>query len=147
MQTSIHLSIQQEPQTRGLEGYGSSSSSPTMQRFIPIEHGQQEVQPIFTLGRTWRQLPEDMSQRSYGNQQIMESQQEIQTPGGKDSQYKGESNHYPSHRRTNEPDINYSYSFRLTRIKHTRLPSGSTSFRHQHISYQESPFFTIPGTL
>ncbi|MBW0585791.1 hypothetical protein O181_125506, partial [Austropuccinia psidii MF-1] len=40
---SIHTPIQQEPQTRGLEGYGSSSSAPpTPQRFISMEHGQQE---------------------------------------------------------------------------------------------------------
>ncbi|MBW0554413.1 hypothetical protein O181_094128 [Austropuccinia psidii MF-1] len=45
--------IQQEPQTRGLERYGSSSSDPpTPQRFISIEHGQQGVQPGIPLGRT-----------------------------------------------------------------------------------------------
>ncbi|MBW0488716.1 hypothetical protein O181_028431 [Austropuccinia psidii MF-1] len=33
--TAIHIPIQQEPQTRGLERYGSSSSAPpTPQRFI-----------------------------------------------------------------------------------------------------------------
>ncbi|MBW0591978.1 hypothetical protein O181_131693 [Austropuccinia psidii MF-1] len=41
---AIPTPIQQEPQTRGLEGYGSSSSAPpTPQRFIPMEHGQQQV--------------------------------------------------------------------------------------------------------
>ncbi|MBW0485195.1 hypothetical protein O181_024910 [Austropuccinia psidii MF-1] len=41
---SIHFTIQQEPQTRGLEKYGSSSSAPpTPQRVISMEHGQQEV--------------------------------------------------------------------------------------------------------
>ncbi|MBW0461013.1 hypothetical protein O181_000728 [Austropuccinia psidii MF-1] len=49
----IHLPIQQKPQTRGLGGYGSSSSArPTPQRHIPMEHGQKEVQPSITLGRT-----------------------------------------------------------------------------------------------
>ncbi|MBW0549095.1 hypothetical protein O181_088810 [Austropuccinia psidii MF-1] len=42
--SAIHLPIQQEPQTRGLEGYGSSSSAPqTPQKSIPMEHGQQGV--------------------------------------------------------------------------------------------------------
>ncbi|MBW0549973.1 hypothetical protein O181_089688, partial [Austropuccinia psidii MF-1] len=48
---SIQLPIQQEPLTRGLEGYGSSSSAPpTPQRSFPMEHGQQEVQPCEPVG-------------------------------------------------------------------------------------------------
>ncbi|MBW0527316.1 hypothetical protein O181_067031 [Austropuccinia psidii MF-1] len=44
--SAIHFPIKQEPQTRGLERYGSSSSAPpTPKRFISMEHGQQEVQP------------------------------------------------------------------------------------------------------
>ncbi|MBW0502625.1 hypothetical protein O181_042340 [Austropuccinia psidii MF-1] len=72
---SIHTPIQQEPQTRGLEGYGSSSSTPpNPQRFVSMEHGQQEVQPGISLGRAWSKLPEDLSQRdrlqrTYGNHQ------------------------------------------------------------------------------
>ncbi|MBW0546743.1 hypothetical protein O181_086458 [Austropuccinia psidii MF-1] len=51
---AIHFPIQQEPQSRGLARYGSSSSAPpTPQRFISMEHGQQEVQPVIRLGRTW----------------------------------------------------------------------------------------------
>ncbi|MBW0487483.1 hypothetical protein O181_027198 [Austropuccinia psidii MF-1] len=100
--SAIHLPIKQEPQTRGLEGYGSSSSAPTTpQRSFPMEHGQQEVQPSIPLGRSWSKLPEDMSQidtlqRYYGNHQCMESHQEFQTPGGEANQDKGESSHYPS---------------------------------------------------
>ncbi|MBW0517738.1 hypothetical protein O181_057453 [Austropuccinia psidii MF-1] len=57
--SAIHFAIQQKPQTRGLEGYGSSSSAPpTPQRSSPIEHGQKAVQPRIPLGRTWRNLPE-----------------------------------------------------------------------------------------
>ncbi|MBW0549623.1 hypothetical protein O181_089338 [Austropuccinia psidii MF-1] len=42
--TSIHFPIKQEPQTRGLERYGSSfSAPPTPQRFISMEHGQKEA--------------------------------------------------------------------------------------------------------
>ncbi|MBW0479254.1 hypothetical protein O181_018969 [Austropuccinia psidii MF-1] len=79
---AIKLPIQQKPQTRGLEGYGSSSSaSPTPHRLIPMENGQQEVQPSITLGRTWRKFPEDMSQSSYGKHQRKESQQAVQTTG------------------------------------------------------------------
>ncbi|MBW0477035.1 hypothetical protein O181_016750 [Austropuccinia psidii MF-1] len=72
---AIHTSIQQKPQTRGLEKHASSSSAPpTPQRFISMEHGQQEVQPGVSLGRTWRKLPEDLSQqdrlqRPYDNHQ------------------------------------------------------------------------------
>ncbi|MBW0487873.1 hypothetical protein O181_027588 [Austropuccinia psidii MF-1] len=74
---SIHLPIQQRPQTKGIKGYGSSSSSlPTPQRLFPMEHGQHKVQPSFTLGITWSRLPEDISQRdtlqkSYGKHQRM----------------------------------------------------------------------------
>ncbi|MBW0480736.1 hypothetical protein O181_020451 [Austropuccinia psidii MF-1] len=61
--TSIHLPIQHRSQTRGLEGYESSSSAPqTPHRHILMEHGQNVVQYSFTLGKTWRKLPEDMSQ-------------------------------------------------------------------------------------
>ncbi|MBW0485917.1 hypothetical protein O181_025632 [Austropuccinia psidii MF-1] len=42
--SAINLPIQQKIQTRGLEGYGSSSSAqPTPQRSFPMEHGQQEI--------------------------------------------------------------------------------------------------------
>ncbi|MBW0547039.1 hypothetical protein O181_086754 [Austropuccinia psidii MF-1] len=51
---AIYFPMQQEPQTRGLDRHGSSSSAPpTPQRFISMEHGQQEVQPGIPLGRTW----------------------------------------------------------------------------------------------
>ncbi|MBW0493976.1 hypothetical protein O181_033691 [Austropuccinia psidii MF-1] len=85
---SIYFPIQQEPQTRGLERYGSSSSAPpTPQRFISMENEQQEVQFGIPRGRTRSKLPEDLSQkdrlqRPYGNKQMLESHQEVQTPGG-----------------------------------------------------------------
>ncbi|MBW0540336.1 hypothetical protein O181_080051 [Austropuccinia psidii MF-1] len=94
--TALHPPIQWELQTRGLKGYGSSSSAPsTPQRSIPMENGKHEVQPSFTLVITGSMLPEGMSQRdtlqrSYGNHQRIESQLEVQTPGGKGSQDKGE---------------------------------------------------------
>ncbi|MBW0575252.1 hypothetical protein O181_114967 [Austropuccinia psidii MF-1] len=115
---AIHTPIQQEPQTRGLEGYGSSSSAPpTPQRLISMEHGQQKVQPGKSLGRTWSKLPEDLSQRPYDNHQRLESYQAVQTPGGKGTEDKGESSHYPSYNRTVNPDRAYSDSFRLTRSR------------------------------
>ncbi|MBW0587391.1 hypothetical protein O181_127106 [Austropuccinia psidii MF-1] len=47
----IHFLIKEEPQTRGLERYGSSSSAPpTPQRFISMEHGQKEVQLGIPMG-------------------------------------------------------------------------------------------------
>ncbi|MBW0568898.1 hypothetical protein O181_108613 [Austropuccinia psidii MF-1] len=77
----------------------------------------------------------------------MESQQAVQIPQGKGIQNKGESSHYPRHRRTNEPKREYSYSLRLTRSKPTIIPSGFTPLRHKQISGQESPLFTIPGSF
>ncbi|MBW0540852.1 hypothetical protein O181_080567 [Austropuccinia psidii MF-1] len=148
---AIHFPIEQEPQTRVLERHGSSSSAPsTPQRFISMEHRQNEVPPGIPLGRTWSNLPEDLSQRDrlqrpYGNNKRLESPQEVQTPGGEGKQDKGESSHYPSYRRTAYPDSAYSDSFRLTRSRPNKLSSGFTPFRNQQISGQESPFFTITG--
>ncbi|MBW0483788.1 hypothetical protein O181_023503 [Austropuccinia psidii MF-1] len=148
--SAIHFPIQQETQTRGLERYGSSSSAPpTPQRFISIEHGKQEVQPGIPLGRTWSKFPEDLSQRDrlqtpYGNHQRLESHREVQTPGGEGRQDKGESSHYPSYRRTADPDRAYSDSFMS---RPNQLSSGLTPFRNQQISGQESPYFTTPGSF
>ncbi|MBW0573719.1 hypothetical protein O181_113434 [Austropuccinia psidii MF-1] len=51
--SAIHFTTQQKPQTRGLEGYGSSFSAPqTPQRSFPMKHGQQEVQSSTPWGRT-----------------------------------------------------------------------------------------------
>ncbi|MBW0464253.1 hypothetical protein O181_003968 [Austropuccinia psidii MF-1] len=77
--------------------------------FFPLENRQQEVQPSFILGRTWIRLPEDRSQRytlqkTYGNHQRLEYQQEVQTPGVMGSQDKKESSHYTIHRRTSQQD-------------------------------------------
>ncbi|MBW0485635.1 hypothetical protein O181_025350 [Austropuccinia psidii MF-1] len=151
--SAIHLTIQHRPKTRGLEGYGSSSSAPpTPQRSFPMKHGKQEVQPSIPLGRTWRKLPEDMYQRDtlqvpYGNHQRLKSHQAVKTPGGEGNQDKVESSHYPSYRRTDEPERDYSDSFRLTRSKPTQLSSSFIPFRNQKISVQESPFFKIPGSF
>ncbi|MBW0586438.1 hypothetical protein O181_126153, partial [Austropuccinia psidii MF-1] len=140
-----------EPETRGLEGYGSSSSAPpTPQIFISMENGQQEVQPSISLGRTWSKLPDNLSQRDrlqgpYGNHQRLESYQALQTPGGKGKQDEGESSHYPSYRRRVNPERAYSDSFRLTRRRPNQLSSGFTPFRNQQVSDQESPRLTITG--
>ncbi|MBW0484514.1 hypothetical protein O181_024229 [Austropuccinia psidii MF-1] len=75
----------------------------------------------------------------------MEFHKAVQTPGGEGNQNKGEISHYPSYRRTAEPERTYSDSFWLTRSRPTQISSGFTSFRNQQISGQESPFFTIPG--
>ncbi|MBW0583573.1 hypothetical protein O181_123288 [Austropuccinia psidii MF-1] len=81
--SAIQLSIQPEPQTRGLERYGSRSSAPppTPKRFISMKHGQQEVQCGIPLGRTWSKFPEDLSQRDrlqrpYSNHERLDSHQE-----------------------------------------------------------------------
>ncbi|MBW0498859.1 hypothetical protein O181_038574 [Austropuccinia psidii MF-1] len=151
--SAIHFPIQQEPQTRGLERYASSSSAPpTPQTFISMEHGKKEGQPGIPLGRTWSKLPEDLShrdrlQRPYGNPQRLESHQKVQTPGGEGKQDKEKSSHYPSYRGTADPDRAYSDFFRLTRSRPNQFSSGFTPFRNQQISGQESPFFTIPGSF
>ncbi|MBW0464729.1 hypothetical protein O181_004444 [Austropuccinia psidii MF-1] len=124
--SAIHIPIQQKPQTRGLEGYGSGSlAPPTLQRPFSMEHRQQEVQPGIPLGRTWTKFPEYLSQRDrlqrpYGNHQSFESHQAVQTPGD---------------------------SFRLRRSRPNQLSSGFMLFRKQHISGQELTFFTIPGNF
>ncbi|MBW0495057.1 hypothetical protein O181_034772 [Austropuccinia psidii MF-1] len=115
-----------------------------------MEHGQQDIQTSIPLGRTWSNFPEDMSQRErlqkpYGNNQSLESHQAVQTPGGEGNQDKGESSHYPSYRSTAYPDRTYSDFFRITRSRPYQLSSGFKPLRHQWISGQESPFFTIPG--
>ncbi|MBW0488181.1 hypothetical protein O181_027896 [Austropuccinia psidii MF-1] len=152
-QSTIHIPVQQKPKTRGLEGYGSSSSAPpTPQRPFSMELGQQDVKPGIPLGRTWSKLPEDLSQRDrlqrpYGNNQMLESHKAFLTPGGEGKLDKGESNHYPSYRRTTDPHRAYSYSFRLTRSRANQLSSGFIPFSNQQISGQESPLFTISGSF
>ncbi|MBW0538622.1 hypothetical protein O181_078337 [Austropuccinia psidii MF-1] len=138
---------------RGLEGYESSSSYPqNPQRLSMMENGKQDLKPSFTLGSTWVNLPEDMSKRDtfkrpYGNHKRLESKQEVQNTGGKGSKNKGESIHYPIHRKTFNPQREYSDNFRLTWRKPTRLPHAFTPLKHQKISGQEFPISTIPGSL
>ncbi|MBW0516373.1 hypothetical protein O181_056088 [Austropuccinia psidii MF-1] len=152
-QCAICIPIEQERQTRGLEGYGSSSSAPsTPQRPFSMEHRQQEVQPGIPLARTWSKLREDISQRDrlqrpYGNHQRLEFHMAVQTPGCEGKKDKGESSHYPSYRRTADPDREYSDSFRITRSRPNQLSSGFIPFKNQQISGQESPFFTMPGSF
>ncbi|MBW0468999.1 hypothetical protein O181_008714 [Austropuccinia psidii MF-1] len=102
-----------------------------------MEHGQQEVQPRPTLGRTWSKFPEDISQR--------ESFKELMviTKGWNSTR-----KFRPlEERATIEPDRASYDSFRLTRSRPTQILSGFTKFRHQQISGQESPFFKIPGSF
>ncbi|MBW0482549.1 hypothetical protein O181_022264 [Austropuccinia psidii MF-1] len=100
-----------------------------------------------------QKLPDDISQREnfqrpHVKHQRLGPKQEFQTPGGKGSQAKVELRHYSSHRRTGVTDIEYSDSISITRIgKPTRLPNGFKPIRHQQISDQESPFFTITGSF
>ncbi|MBW0507367.1 hypothetical protein O181_047082 [Austropuccinia psidii MF-1] len=89
----------------------------------------------------------DRLKRPYDNNQRLESHQEVQTPGGEGNQDKGESTHYPSYRRTTDPDRAYSVTFRLTKNRPNQLSSGFTLSRNIHISGQESPFFTIPASF
>ncbi|MBW0480690.1 hypothetical protein O181_020405 [Austropuccinia psidii MF-1] len=72
---------------------------------------------------------------------------DLMTHGGEGKQDKGESSHYPSYRRTPDPDRAYLDSFRLTRSRPYQLSSGFKPFRNQQISGQESPSFTVPGNF
>ncbi|MBW0555568.1 hypothetical protein O181_095283 [Austropuccinia psidii MF-1] len=106
-----------------------------------MENGQKEVQPGIPLGRTWNKFPEDLSQRDrlqrpYCNHQRLESHQAVHTPGGEGKQGKGESSHYPSYRRTADPDRAYSDSLILTRRRTNQLCSGFKPFRNQQICGQ-----------
>ncbi|MBW0499691.1 hypothetical protein O181_039406, partial [Austropuccinia psidii MF-1] len=74
-------------------------------------------------------------------------QEKVQNTGGEGNQDKGESSHYPSYRRTTEPERTYSDSLRLTRSRPTQPSSCFTPLRHHQISCQESPFVTIPGSF
>ncbi|MBW0508376.1 hypothetical protein O181_048091 [Austropuccinia psidii MF-1] len=79
-----------------LETHRAIASAPqTPQRPFPMEHGKQEVEPGFTLGRTWGKLlgnifQRDILQRPYGNHQILESDQEVKTLRRERSQVKEE---------------------------------------------------------
>ncbi|MBW0488477.1 hypothetical protein O181_028192 [Austropuccinia psidii MF-1] len=90
-------------------------------------HGKQDVQPGIPLGRTKSKLPQDLSQRPYGDHQ--------------------RGNPARNYRRTADPGREYSNSFRLTRSKLNDLSSGFAQFRKQQISAQELPFFTIPESF
>ncbi|MBW0460720.1 hypothetical protein O181_000435 [Austropuccinia psidii MF-1] len=128
---AIHFPIQQKPHTRGLGGYGSDSSAqPTSERPFSMKHGQQEVQPSIPWGRTWRKLPEDMSERDR-LQNLM-----VITKGWN-----------PTRKTTADPERAYSDSFPLTRSRPNQLSRSFTSFRNQQISGQESPSLTIPGSF
>ncbi|MBW0478419.1 hypothetical protein O181_018134 [Austropuccinia psidii MF-1] len=89
----------------------------------------------------------DRLQRPYDNHQSLEYHQAVTAPGGEGKQDKGESSHYPSYRRTDDPHRDYSDSLRLTRHSQNKLSNSFTPSRNQQISGQESPFFTIPGSF
>ncbi|MBW0588163.1 hypothetical protein O181_127878 [Austropuccinia psidii MF-1] len=78
---------------------------------------------------------------------MLESYRAVQTTGGKGTEDKGEPSHYPSYRRTINPDRAYSDSFRRTRSRPNQLSRGFTPFRNKQTSGQESTFFTIAGIL
>ncbi|MBW0514674.1 hypothetical protein O181_054389 [Austropuccinia psidii MF-1] len=128
--SAIHFSIQQKPQTRGLEGYRwFSSAPPKHQRPFSMEHEQQEVQPSIPLGRTWSRY---VSKR-WTSKTLCHD--------------KGESRQYPGYRSTADPERAYSDSFSLTSSRPNQLSSSFKQFRNQQISGQESPFFTIPASF
>ncbi|MBW0525211.1 hypothetical protein O181_064926 [Austropuccinia psidii MF-1] len=113
--------FQQKTSRNGLNRTLLSNPS-NLQRTSPMENGRQEIQPRVPLERTCRKYSEYFSQRDILQRTY--------------------------HRREIEPEITYSDSFRLKRSGNpTRLPSCFTPLRHQQISDQESPYFSIPGRI
>ncbi|MBW0512166.1 hypothetical protein O181_051881 [Austropuccinia psidii MF-1] len=121
--SAIHFPIQQKPQTRGLEGYGSSSSAPqTTQISLPIEHGQQEVQHSIPLGRTWSKFSDNMSQRDtlqrpYGITKGWNPNRKFRLLEERESRI-----------RENQATIQ-AIEEKLTQTGNTQIPSGSQGVR------------------
>ncbi|MBW0585085.1 hypothetical protein O181_124800 [Austropuccinia psidii MF-1] len=87
-----------------------------------MENGRQGIQPRVTPERACRKYSEGFPQRNILQRAY--------------------------HRGEIEPEITYSDSFRLIRSGNpTKLPSGFTTLRNKQISYQESPYFPIPGRI
>ncbi|MBW0548572.1 hypothetical protein O181_088287 [Austropuccinia psidii MF-1] len=83
-----------------------------------MEHGQQEVKPGISLGRTWSKLPEDLSERDrlqgpYVNHQRLESYQAFWTPEARAQRI-----------RENQATIQ-AIEEQLTQTGPTQIPSGS----------------------
>ncbi|MBW0573891.1 hypothetical protein O181_113606 [Austropuccinia psidii MF-1] len=129
----IHKTCQNEPSYTFKKGFQQKASrnglhrtvfpNPSnLQRTYPMENGIQEIKPRVPPERTCRKYSEDFPQRDILQRTY--------------------------HRREIDPEITYSYSFRLIRSGNpTRLSCGFTPLRHQHISDQESPYFPIPGRI
>ncbi|MBW0496156.1 hypothetical protein O181_035871 [Austropuccinia psidii MF-1] len=149
--SSIHIPIQQKPQTRGLEGYGSSSE---LHQLLKGLFQWSMDKKMFNLASHWEELgasfqksQRDTLQRPYGKHQRLEPYQAVQTPGGEGNKDKGESSHYQIYRRTAVPERAHSDSFKLPRSRPNQISSCRTPFGKQQISGQESPFFTIPESF
>ncbi|MBW0501803.1 hypothetical protein O181_041518 [Austropuccinia psidii MF-1] len=88
--SSIHPPIQQKSQTRGLEGYGSSSSAPpTPQRSFPMEHGQQEVKASISGKNLEKGSRRYVSER-YPLRTLWKSPKDEIPPGSSDSWRRGQ---------------------------------------------------------
>ncbi|MBW0474190.1 hypothetical protein O181_013905 [Austropuccinia psidii MF-1] len=117
--TSIHLPIEQEPYTRGLEGCGPiSSAPPTHCGLFLLEHGQKRFQLSITLIRASGKPPEEISQRDtlqrpYGDHQRWGSQQEVQILAEREARM-----------RENQATIQ-DIEEQLNNKEHTLIPSGS----------------------
>ncbi|MBW0467074.1 hypothetical protein O181_006789 [Austropuccinia psidii MF-1] len=113
--------FQQKTSRNGLHRTVFSNPS-NLQRASPMENGRQGIQTRAPLQRTCRKYSEDFCQKD-----ILQRTYHI---------------------RAMEPEITYSYPFRLIRTGNpTRLPCGFTPLRHQQISDQESPYFPILGII
>ncbi|MBW0530921.1 hypothetical protein O181_070636 [Austropuccinia psidii MF-1] len=75
----------------------------------------------------------------YGNHKRLESHHAVQTPGREGNWDMGESSHYPSYRRTAEPERAHSDSFRLKTSRPNRL--SSVFWQKRRIKGQKQDFF------
>ncbi|MBW0468268.1 hypothetical protein O181_007983 [Austropuccinia psidii MF-1] len=79
----------------------------------------------------------DIFQGRYGNQQRLESHQEVQIVRGTGSQDKGESGQNTGYRKEMEPERVNSESFRITRSRPTKFSSGFKPLIIQKLGGQE----------
>ncbi|MBW0501311.1 hypothetical protein O181_041026 [Austropuccinia psidii MF-1] len=106
----IQKLIQQKPQTRGLEGYGSSSSAPPIPQ-SPFQWSMDNNR--FNVASHWEEL--GASCKKICLKEIDFKDLMVITKGRnptrqfrflevRENRMKGESSHYPSYRRTADPD-------------------------------------------
>ncbi|MBW0521508.1 hypothetical protein O181_061223 [Austropuccinia psidii MF-1] len=129
--SAIHIPIQQKPQTRGLEGYGSSSElHQLLKGLFQWSMDKKRFKLAFHLEELGARF-QKICLREIPFKDLMEI-----TKGWN-----------PTRQRTSVPERAHYDSFKLPRSRPNQISSHLTPFGHQQIIGQESPFFTIPGSF